>query len=174
MFLKEFRFQSRPQYVDEKDKASYCVSMHRIFRQQLWKVRTYTVIDNIVPEFEPVEIGGSSQKGKEEIDNIVRFARSQEKLILYGVGKDCAGLLERLTIVEQEKFLFCDRKAAQSECMFRGKRVLAPHELCKTYQEYKILITSSMYSHWILQELKDMGISPDRVTCNTVQLWEDA
>ena len=132
------------------------------------------MLDNITPEFEPVEISGSAKKGKEEIDNIVKFVRSQEKLVLYGIGKDCSGLLKRLTIAEQEKFLFCDKNEAQNECMFRGQRVLAPQELCDTYQDYNILITSSMYSSWILRELKDLGVNPDRITCNTVQLWEDA
>lgn len=174
LFLKEFRFQSQSQYTDEEDRTSYCISMHRLFRWQLWNVRTYAVLDNITPEFEPVEISGSAKKGKEEIDSIVRFVRSQEKLVLYGIGKDCSGLLKRLTIAEQEKFLFCDKKAAQNECMFRGQRVLAPQELCDTYQDYNILITSSMYSSWILRELKDLGVNPDRITCNTVQLWEDA
>ena len=109
---------------------------------------------------------------KKEIDSIVRFVRSQEKLILYGIGKDCSGLLERLAIAEQARILFCDKKAAQGECMFFGQRVLAPQELCDKYQEYNILITSSMYGSGILRELKDLGVSSDRITCNTVQLWE--
>ena len=192
MFRKEFRFQCQLRYADEREKRSYNISMHRKFRWQLWRVRAYTITGNIIPEFGAVEMGVSAperqpiplvpqamnvsrqNEKREKADNILAFARSQEKLILYGIGKDCSGLLERLTIAEQEKFKFCDRKAAQGECMFRGQRVLAPRELCDTYQEYNILITSSMYSTWIRWELEDLGVNPERITCNTVQLWEDA
>lgn len=197
MFLKEFRFQSQVQYVNKKERISYNMAMHSRFRRQLWKVRAYTVINTNIPEFGPVEIGVSvperqklqsqqaqlipqtlsvskqKEREREKIDNILTFARSQDKLILYGIGKDCGGLLDRLSIAEQGKFLFCDRKAVQGECVYHGQKVLAPQELCDKYQEYKILITSSMYSSWIRWELQDMGISADRIICNTVRLWED-
>lgn len=56
MFLKEFRFQMGLQFTDEIEKAGYFLTVYEILGQQLWNARKHMVLDDIVPEFEPVEI----------------------------------------------------------------------------------------------------------------------
>ena len=56
MFLKEFRFQKERQFMDEKEKMSYFLSVYEIMRWQLWNARKHVVLDDISPEFEPLRI----------------------------------------------------------------------------------------------------------------------
>lgn len=187
MFLKKFRFQNLIQFHTDKDKAMYYLCAYALLWQQLWEVRKHMVLDDIVPEFAPVEIGrtyGETQKRKEKkiyeervkkqegLKRLIEIVKNHEKLVLYGIGQDCEGLWQYLEEADQEKILFCDRKALQGECIFHGKKVLAPCELCNRYYDYKILITSSKFGSRIQLELEDMGISQKRIERNMIRLWE--
>lgn len=59
MFLKEFRFQLKLQFADETEKASYFLDVYEILRQQLWNARKHMLLDDVEPEFEPIEINTS-------------------------------------------------------------------------------------------------------------------
>lgn len=56
MFLKEFRFQKEGQFMDEKERMSYFLSVYEIMRWQLWNARKHMVLGDISPEFEPIRI----------------------------------------------------------------------------------------------------------------------
>lgn len=57
MFLKEFRFQQELQFTDKRAKVGYFLAVYAIIRQQLWNARKHLLLDDIMPEFSPVEIG---------------------------------------------------------------------------------------------------------------------
>lgn len=181
MFLKPYRFQERLQFRDGKDKTAYFLRAYKIDMKQLWEVRKHMVMDDIVPEFGEVEIGQSITEkkqeaeliGLEELDKLLEFIRKEERLVLYGTGRDCEGLMGHLNPKEQEKLVFSDLKAEYIEMSFHNRKVVAPRELNKGYKDYKILITSSQFYENMQQRLEDMGISKERIFCNRFQLWEE-
>lgn len=56
MFLIEFRFQRGRQFMDEKARMSYFLSVYQIMRWQLWNARKHMLLDDISPEFGPIKI----------------------------------------------------------------------------------------------------------------------
>lgn len=179
IFLKEFRFQQKIQFTCEKKKALYYLRTYESLRWQLWKVRKNVMMGDITPQFLQVQIGESVDKKKKQKERqkqnekLINYIKQQKRLILYGIGRDCEALLDIIEETEQKKFTFCDLRAAYQETVFHGKKVLAPKELCEGYKEYPVLVTSSMHYKNIRCKLEDMGVSADRITCNTVQLWEE-
>lgn len=180
MFLEDFRFQKEMQFKTVQDRAIRYLRVYYTLRHQLWEARKHAVLDDIIPEFGPVEIEKpvienkeSSVKvkspavmTKERIESLVELVKQQKNLVLYGIGSDCGGLLQHLNEAEKDRLLYCDRKALQGICTYQGKRVLAPQELCGNYKNYMILITSSLFATSIRWELEDMGIEPERIICN--------
>lgn len=185
MYLKKFRFQNLPKFETETDKVTYFLCAYDCLRQQLWETRKHMILDDILPEFEMMEIGRSiaeeqrrkkseeNRRRQKEIQRLKEFVKGQNKVILYGIGRDCAALWKYLGKIDTEKILFCDRKAIQCEYIYQGKKVLSPLELCNAYLDYGILITSSQFGFTIQMELENMGISKERIICNTVPLWEE-
>lgn len=185
MFLEEFRFQQGIQFETIQDKAIRLLRAYHALRCQLWETRKHAVLDDIIPEFgsvvieKPVieskedlvqaEAVAAAPKGKKE--SLIEFVKRQKKLVLYGIGRDCGGLLQHLNDAEKDRLLYCDRKAIQGTCTYQGKKVLAPLELCEEYKDYMILITSSMFVTSIRWELEDMGIAPERIICNYERFW---
>lgn len=180
-FLKEFRFQQKLQFSSEKDRNAYFLRSYALLWKQLWIMRRHTVMDDIIPEFGNVQLedkkGGDVKPDRaiveNEIESLVDFVRNQKRLILYGIGRDCQGLLKRLGETGQSEILFCDKKAEQMELVFHGTKVIAPEDLCDTFKDYSILITSSLYYKVIQCQLENLGVSSNRIVCNKVQLWED-
>ena len=176
IFLKEFRFQQKLLFSGEKERKAYFLRAYALLQEQLWIMRIHTVMEDIVPEFDAVrfksERSAETLKG-EEIENLINFVKNQKRLILYGIGRDCEGLLNRLNESEQSEIMFCDKKAEYEVTVFRGKKVLAPRDLCKNYKDYMILVTSSMYYDIIQHQLEELSISPNKIVCNKVQLWEE-
>lgn len=185
MFLEEFRFQKGGQFATSRDMADHYLRIYDAIRHQLWETRKHAVLNDIIPQFGEVEIDKPLEDAKvdavkkksaanakrENIEKLLALVRKQEKLILYGTGRDCDGLLSFLTESEQDRLLYSDKKAAHSTYIYRGKKVIAPSELCGEYREYMILITSSMYAISIQWELEDMGIDPERIIYNKECLW---
>ena len=119
MFLKEFRFQKKMRFEQEKDRTVYFLCTHRKVMNQLWEIRKHSVIDDIVPEFGEIEIGESTTKkktkieaaDKKELDRLVGVVREMERLVLYGTGSDCKKLWNYLDEATQSKLIFSDLKA---------------------------------------------------------------
>ena len=87
-------------------------------------------------------------------------------MIIYGTEKDCQGILKLLDEEVKLLLLYSDRKAESESYEFLGKKVIAPGELCKSYKDYNILVTSSFYSFSIQDEFDRMGVDPSRVFYN--------
>lgn len=180
LFLKEFRFQKQLLFENEEDKAAYYLWTYELIRWQLHKNRWHAVMDDIRPKFKPIEIGKTEDELRTEIREIIRkekcnlaeFIRSRKKLVLYGLGRDGKALWDCLDESIRLGIVLCDKKAEADVIHFHGRQVVSPKELCEKYKDYEILVTSSRYYREISAELDDMGISADRITCNTVQLWE--
>ncbi len=179
MFLKKFRFQENLQFENERDKMMYYCCAYELIKWDLWKARRHEVLKDITPRLEQMDIGQSMSKEKleklrtEEVNKLVELARQQEKLVLYGIGRDCEALLNHLN-EKQSELLFCDVKASYKDITFHGRKVIAPEELLEQYSDYKILVTSSWYYKSIHKQLTELGVNPDRITCNTFQLWGEA
>ncbi len=186
MFLKPFKFQENLEFVDEKARILYQVRAYEILRMALWRVRKHEIMDDIIPLLDKLNIGSAVLKGKsqqkgseqnrmptqEELENLIDFVRRQEKLILYGIGKDCKTLLHYLGD-NHPPLLFSDLKAEYMDITFYNSKVIPPTELSANYCDYHFLVTSSRHYRSIKKQLEGMGISPDRIICNTFQLWED-
>lgn len=179
-FLKEFNFQIPLQFESEEDKAAYYFWIYELVRWQLYVNRRHAVMGDIKPEFKPVEIGKTEDElrvEKTEIiqtekRNLIEFITGRKKLVLYGLGRDGRALWDCLDESVRLGIELCDRKAEKEVIFFHGRKVISPKELCGKYIDYEILVTSSHFYREISAELDDMGINADRITCNTVQLWE--
>lgn len=181
MFLKEFRFQMELRFRNKRHKVAYFLRIHNLFMKQLWRVRRHILMDDIVPEFGEVEIGEAVTRKRKraemidqkELDRLLTFVRQEERLVLYGTGRDCEGLLDHLEEAELARLIFSDLKAEYTEKVFHDRQVIAPRELNERYRDYKILITSSQFYESMQQRLEDMGVAKERITCNRFQLWEE-
>lgn len=176
MFLKPFRFQEELKISNEKERAKYYQKVYEIIRWILWEVRKHEILNDIMPVFERIELYDSAYKAQQkaiEIQKLLDFVRNQDKLVLYGIGRDCKALLDRLSD-DKPEILFCDLKAIYKELTFQGQKVIAPTELNGQYNSYKILITSSKYYDIIQDQLEHLfGIDSERIVCNINQLWEN-
>ncbi len=181
MFLKEFRFQTSLGFDSLQEERTYALRMQRLLRNLLWEARKHAIMDDVVPLFGAVEVGettGKKQKkakiaGWKEWDKLLRFVKEQEKLVLYGTGRDCEGLWERLGEEEKTRLVFGDLKAERMEVCFHDRNVIAPRELCGKYQDYPILITSSRFYEEMRRWLEFLGVAEERITCNIFQLWKE-
>lgn len=181
MFLKPFRFHSLPEFENSRNRMVHLLYTYDFMKSKLWDARKHAVLDDITPEFCAVDLGRTAAeehkrkyaRRKEEIEKLKHFISEQEKVILYGIGRDCTALWEQLHESSKGKILFCDKKALHGECLYQGKGVMTPKELADRYSDYGILITPSKFCLEIQKELVSMGISQKRMICNTFPLWED-
>lgn len=176
MFLRPFRFQEGIIFKSKKECIEYYRNAFEIIKWDLWEVHKHEVLNDITPLFGRIELFESAYKEQQKTDEIhrlINFVRHQEKMILYGTGKDCEALLDKLGS-DRPEIIFCDLKAVYKEITFQGEKVISPTELNGQYNSYKILITPSRYYGTIRNQLEHLfEIDPDRITCNTYQLWED-
>ncbi len=170
LFLKPFRFDEKK--VFGKDESED-LNMREWIGWQLWNVRKHMVLDDIHSEFERFELKQTAKErikkfNEEKIAKMMEYIKSHDKLILYGTGNDCKGLLVLADEDLKRRFLYSDKKATMHPYVFEGKDVVSPEELCNTYKDYYILVTSSQYGWSIEREFKNMGILPERVFYNEV------
>lgn len=169
LFLKPFRFDEKK--VFGKDESED-LNMREWIGWQLWNVRKHMILDDVQPEFERFELKQTAKErmakfNEDKIAKMMEYIKSHDKLILYGTGNDCKGLLKLVEEDLKQRFLYSDKKAAHPY-VFEGKEVILPEELCNTYKDYYILVTSSQYSRGIEREFENMGILPERVFYNEV------
>lgn len=95
-------------------------------------------------------------------NDLLRKMRQRDdiQLVLYGAGKVGTSYSDFL-MKNQIDFLFCDKdKAGQSFC---GKRVLSPVQLLDAVKKYYVIITSSLYSNEIVDNLKKQGFPEEHI-----------
>lgn len=114
-----------------------------------------------------------AEYNQKEIEQSMDYIRSHNKLVLYGTGNDCLGLLMLIDENTKGRLLYSDKKAEKKSYTFQNKNVIAPKELCSVYKDYDILVTSSLYSLNIEYEFKKLGIEPFRVYYNRAQFQEE-
>lgn len=169
MFLKPFLFEEKKifEFVKEPDMV------YEWMEWQLWNVRKHIVLDDVHPEFDRFEIEQAGRKyqagseyNKKAIKKTIEYIRSHDKLILYGTGRNCEGILNLVDEEAKPHFLYSDKRAETESYEYLGKKVMAPSMLCKNYLDYNILVTSSLYRRLIKSEFDRMGIDPARVFYN--------
>lgn len=181
MFLREFQFQQELEFDSAKDKAAYYLWAYESIRWKLWENRKHSVMNDIKPVFESIDIGKTVKELKQEKRQIIkqekerlaRLAKNKKKLVLYGLGKDGLALWDCLDETIRLRLVFCDKKADHEAFYFHEKQVAKPKELLTKFWDYEILVTSSGFYGEICAELSDMGVDTDRIICNTVSLWEE-
>ena len=171
MFLKPFLFDEKAMFVE----SGYRVNIYEWIRWQLWNVRKHMVLDDVEAEFDRFELEHTGDKRMEEyrqkekekeIEKSIEYIRNHDKLILYGTGNNCRGLLKFVEESTKGRLLYSDKQAESGSFVFQGKNVIAPKALCSIYKDYNILVTSDLYRQNIENEFKDMGIDPSRVYYN--------
>lgn len=148
------------------------------FAWRLWHVRKRMLLNTVHPEFGPVELKQTGEALVKAyflkhfeggLKAAVDYARGSEKLVIYGTGCDCKGLLGLMDDGTKQRAVYCDKKAVEKPYLFEGREVVPPAELCGRYQQYRILVTSSQYGREIEKEFNERGIDPGRVFYNTVE-----
>lgn len=123
------------------------------------------------PDFDRFELDQVGEKrmdeyNQKEIGKSVDYIKSHDKIILYGTGNDCLGLLKLIDEITKRRLLYSDKKAETEPYILQNKNVIAPKELCSVYDDYDILVTSSLYRLNIGYEFENLGIEPSRVYYN--------
>ncbi len=169
IFFKSFLFEEKKVFESERKLAAY-----EWLEWQLWNVRKHMILDDVHSEFDRFEVEQTGKKRiveykQEAVDETIKYIKLHDKLIIYGTGRDCLGLLELLDEKVKARFLYSDRKAESEPYVFLGEEVIAPTQLCNAYKDYSILVTSSLYSSNIHDEFDKMGIDPARVFYNRAE-----
>lgn len=170
MFLKPFLFDEEAMFGEPE----HDIALYEWMRWRLWNVRKHIVLDDVNAEFDRFELEKTGEKRmdeyrQKEIEKAIEYIRSHDKLILYGTGNDCCGLLKLVEERIKDRLLYSDKKAGSGPYVFQGKSVIAPKELCNDYKDYNILVTSGINRRNIEYEFKDMGIDPSRVYYSSVE-----
>ena len=100
------------------------------------------------------------------IDKMREYIQNNDKLIVYGIGKNTQKLIGNIEIEDCKKIIFCDKKASENKCVFQGREVISPTELYRGYSDYNILITSHLYCKEIYFDLRHHGINRNKIWCN--------
>lgn len=171
MFIKPFLFDEKKIF---ETKAEEYVKGYEWIKWQLWEIRKFMLLDNVCSEFGSLELGETGDEviaeySQKKIGEALEYVRTHNKLILYGTGNDCQSLVKLMEGNERERLLYSDKKAETHPFFFLGKKVIAPSELCTTYKDYNILVTSSLYRRNIEKEFYDMAIMPSRIFYNEVE-----
>lgn len=170
-FLKPFLFEKNGLF--EITEQEY-VKIYERIRWRLWNVRKQMVCSDVQAEFDRFELWQTAEERMEEYRQwecarTLEYAKTHEKLVLYGTGTDCRGLLGCMDESIKHRILYSDKKARTKPYVFQGKTVMAPKTLCGIYKDYHILVTSSRYCREIERELDAMGIDPSRVFYNKAE-----
>ncbi len=170
LFLKPFRFDEKKVFGRNESED---LNIREWIGWQLWNVRKHMVLNDVQPELERFELKQTAKErmekfNEEKIAKMMEYIKCHEKLIFYGTGNDCEGLLKRMDGDLKQKILYSDKKVMTNPYVFEGKEVILPEKLCNTYKDYYILVTSSQYGQNIEAEFRNMGIWPDRVYYNEV------
>lgn len=177
MFLQKFRFQSELEFESLEQEYSYYLWVYDMIRWQLYETRRYMLLDDVKPKFSALFKESKAEKRKmarkTEINNLIELIEQKEQLVLYGLGRDGEILWDCLDDMLRSRLVVCDKKAEKGKCLFHGKEVIKPRELCTKYSEYEVLVTSSRYYREIIEDLNAMGINAGRIKYNMVQLWDD-
>lgn len=170
MFLKPFLFEEKNifEFVKKTD------AIHEWMEWQLWNVRKHMILDDVQPEFGKFEVEQTAKERiaaykQEKVNETIEYIKAHDKLIIYGTGRNCQGILGLVDEDVKAQFLYSDKKAETEPYEFLGKKVIAPGELCNAYKDYNILVTSSLCSLNIQDELERMGISPSRIFYNKAE-----
>lgn len=171
LFLKPFLFEEMNLFERTKEN----ISIYEWMRWELWTIRKHMVLDDIRCEFPMFEIKSAKEedmleRNQQEIDKMLEFVRSHNKMILYGTGYNCRQLLKLMDEKTKAKVLFSDKRAETQPYYFCRKKVISPLELVDIFEDYSILVTSCLYSEDIKKEFDDMGIDSSRVLYNQVEL----
>lgn len=167
LYMKPFRFDEEAGDYDDN------ISIYKWLRWQLWELRKHMIVDKTSPQFGSLELEQTGktcmvQYNRRELEKTLEYIRTHDRLILYGTGKDCLGLLKYVGTVK-DKFLYSDKRAEKQPYVFQGKDVIAPEQLCGAYADYNILVTSSFCRRDIEYEFKRMGIDGARVFYNKAE-----
>ncbi|MCM1282779.1 MAG: hypothetical protein NC180_06725 [Muribaculaceae bacterium] len=111
--------------------------------------------------------------GKDVKQKVSNFIHCHKQIILYGIGKDATAIYDSLEAHDRDMIEFCDQKANDNEIFFFGKKVIAPNLLKEQYENYYILISSSLYARQIFDGLLQFGIDVSHIYANTLaaEFW---
>lgn len=178
LFIEPLLYEGKEEFRNHK-----IIETYELVRWRLWNVRKHMVLDDIIPEFERFEVGQSGETRMQEYYQEIRqaekekalrvaieYAEKHDKLILYGTGNDCKILLKGMGNSKKRCILYSDKRAEKEPYIFMGREVVSPRELCGTYKNYYILVTSSMHCDAIEKEFNSMGVDYSRVYYNRVGL----
>lgn len=168
LFMKLFQFEENS---GEEERHIYICEW---IRWQLWEIRKRMILDEIHPQFGRIALEQSGkacmeQYNQRQLEKTLEYIKTHDRLILYGTGQDCLGLLQHVGMAG-DNFLYSDKRAEKHTYVFQGKNVIAPKELCGIYADYNILVTSSYYRRAIEYEFDQMGIDTARVFYNKAEL----
>ena len=174
MFLKPFLFDEKTMFEEPEND----IDLYEWMRWQLWNIRKHMVLADVEPECDRFELEHTGDRRmdeyrQKETAKSMEYIRSHNKLILYGTGNDCLGLLKFIDKKTKDRLLYSDKKAEMEPYIFQGKNVIAPKELCSVYKDYNILVTSSLYRLNIEYEFENMGIDPSRVYYNRAEFAKE-
>lgn len=101
------------------------------------------------------------------LNKAVKFIENHSKVMICGLGANAENLFLQLENgmkkEDLDKLEFYDRKAAQENYCYRGKKVHSFDEVVGLYSEYFMLITTNRFHQEIFHLLVQNGIDPRHI-----------
>jgi len=118
----------------------------------VWAERKYEYLGNV---------------GKDKnIDLLVHFIQSHEKIVICGMGMDMQRMMWQLdwniNIEDYENIIYYDKKIGLQNRLYRGREVIGIEEL-DSYKDYYFVISSKKNRIEIYYDLTQKGIAPEHI-----------
>lgn len=108
------------------------------------------------------------QKQREGLKSLRQFFKTGCRVVIYGIGQDTDILLKHLSEKLLDEVVFCDKKAADKEIWYHGKRVLTPE--CIQTDDF-VYIATTRYKEEIYENLLNKGINKNRI--GIIDYWKE-
>ena len=188
LFRKEFKIEERVRFINPKDRLNYyinkiewiqnCIRINynKAFINRLYGTNCWDAEEDIMVQLKKCGIIEDEKKQyyednidfKNEIEGILSLFDSNRQIILYGMGKNAELVLSYLKDDIKSRLVYCDQKARDVQMFYKGKKVIAPEEICSAYKNYYIFVTSNLYYKDIECELLNMGIRKSQIIKNRI------
>lgn len=155
--------------IPRKKVEGITISASRV--REYMKAYNWNEIKKMVPEttFEYLKskIDFFKVKNIGQCDEIAKFIRDHDKIVICGLGADANVLMKELEYIldasDIGKLVFYDKKADRQKIYYRGKEVIDYKVLISKYSQYFMLITTSLYKKELFFSLYKSGINPDKI-----------
>lgn len=110
------------------------------------------------------------QNSQDMMNHLVQKICDTEKVVIYTMGHDSKGIMDRLPYEVKYRCVYCDKNARerQEDVYFSDKFVIMPEELLLEYKDYLIVVASTKFGADIYEDFVKMGVNISNCIFNQI------